>query len=323
MKRKGFTLIELLVVIAIIAILAAILFPVFAQAREKARQITCVSNMKQLALGVIMYSEDYDEVMPNAVDNGCEYNVETDCGGTATNPYPANWVSKTAPYLKSVGVLGCPDDPGALQNDSADGWRGLDISYAANATVSASWMAGFVGGGNEDVGAMGLGPGAQFTNNNSAKEVQQSQINHPDSSILLFEQYNSDMVNFYSNSTQLPGGCQGANNYNFCGNVSGDDDGMYNTSIEWQDSGRPWPGECGANGGNFLACNPADTFGDGPNGSVSVHHVSNTLSNYAFVDGHVASLTPTATGGNSPFNWSNGSANNTGWANDMFYALRP
>jgi len=59
--RKGFTLIELLVVIAIIAILAAILFPVFARAREKARQASCLSNIKQLALGMLMYVEDYDE----------------------------------------------------------------------------------------------------------------------------------------------------------------------------------------------------------------------------------------------------------------------
>src|SRR5258706_11655059 len=59
--RKGFTLIELLVVIAIIAILAAILFPVFAQARESARKISCLSNVKQLALGCLMYSQDYDE----------------------------------------------------------------------------------------------------------------------------------------------------------------------------------------------------------------------------------------------------------------------
>ena len=62
--RRGFTLIELLVVIAIIAILAAILFPVFAQAREKARQTACVSNMKQIGIGVTMYAQDYDEKMP-------------------------------------------------------------------------------------------------------------------------------------------------------------------------------------------------------------------------------------------------------------------
>jgi prepilin-type N-terminal cleavage/methylation domain-containing protein len=65
-KTRGFTLIELLVVIAIVAILAAILFPVFAQARGKARQVACLSNMKQMALGVQMYAQDYDEVMPLA-----------------------------------------------------------------------------------------------------------------------------------------------------------------------------------------------------------------------------------------------------------------
>jgi len=64
MRRKGFTLIELLVVIAIIAILAAILFPVFARAREKARQTSCLSNLKQLGLGALMYAQDYDELLP-------------------------------------------------------------------------------------------------------------------------------------------------------------------------------------------------------------------------------------------------------------------
>src|SRR5690349_4121179 len=64
--EKGFTLIELLVVIAIIAILAAILFPVFAQAREKARQTTCLSNTKQMGLGLMMYAQDYDETMTPA-----------------------------------------------------------------------------------------------------------------------------------------------------------------------------------------------------------------------------------------------------------------
>jgi len=62
--RKGFTLIELLVVIAIIAILAAILFPVFARAREKARQTSCLSNVKELGLGLMMYVQDYDECFP-------------------------------------------------------------------------------------------------------------------------------------------------------------------------------------------------------------------------------------------------------------------
>jgi prepilin-type N-terminal cleavage/methylation domain-containing protein len=65
-SQPGFTLIELLVVIAIIAILAAILFPVFAQAREKARAISCISNLKQIGLSLIMYTQDYDEAFPAA-----------------------------------------------------------------------------------------------------------------------------------------------------------------------------------------------------------------------------------------------------------------
>jgi prepilin-type N-terminal cleavage/methylation domain-containing protein len=70
MKHRGFTLIELLVVIAIIAILAAILFPVFAQAREQARTVSCLSNTKQIGLSVKMYSQDYDEQFPNGTYDG-------------------------------------------------------------------------------------------------------------------------------------------------------------------------------------------------------------------------------------------------------------
>lgn len=97
--KKGFTLIELLVVIAIIAILAAILFPVFEQAREKAKQITCTSNQKQIGLALLMYAEDYDEVWP-AMDRG-----------TNQSAYPGDvfWQFQVQPYLKSTGVWECPD----------------------------------------------------------------------------------------------------------------------------------------------------------------------------------------------------------------------
>ena len=93
--KRGFTLIELLVVIAIIAILAAILFPVFAQAREKARAISCLSNMKQLGLGELMYNQDNDE----------KYTP-------GQNPYgEANgWAGQLYPLIKSVAVFHCPDD---------------------------------------------------------------------------------------------------------------------------------------------------------------------------------------------------------------------
>ncbi len=73
--RKGFTLIELLVVIAIIAILAAILFPVFAKAREKARQTSCLSNMKQIGLASMMYAQDYDERLPGSCGPRTDWGV--------------------------------------------------------------------------------------------------------------------------------------------------------------------------------------------------------------------------------------------------------
>ena len=98
-KRRGFTLIELLVVIAIIAILAAILFPVFARARENARRASCQSNLKQLALGIIAYVQDYDEKLPIVLGN----NVNNDNG--------YGWAGSTQSYLKSTQILQCPSEP--------------------------------------------------------------------------------------------------------------------------------------------------------------------------------------------------------------------
>ena len=105
--RRGFTLIELLVVIAIIAILAAILFPVFARAREKARQTSCLSNVKQLALGAMMYAQDYDETYPPGL-------VQPVPG---SNPVLTGLTSFSAhdqiyPYVMNVQVYECPSGTG-------------------------------------------------------------------------------------------------------------------------------------------------------------------------------------------------------------------
>jgi len=95
--RKGFTLIELLVVIAIIAILAAVLFPVFAKAREKARQTSCLSNMKQIVLAFQMYVQDYDELSPLNMDY--------------STPEISRWYNTLPVYIKNDQLLVCPSEP--------------------------------------------------------------------------------------------------------------------------------------------------------------------------------------------------------------------
>lgn len=113
--RRGFTLIELLVVIAIIAILAALLFPAFAKARESARRASCSSNMKQIGIAVMQYSQEYDErVVPSAVAKGGIFN-----GGTA-------WMGLLQPYLKSTQIFSCPSDS--------------DTSVTGSVPISGDWL---------------------------------------------------------------------------------------------------------------------------------------------------------------------------------------
>lgn len=112
MSHRGFTLIELLVAIAIIAILAAMLFPVFAKAREKARQSACTSNLKQIGLACHMYREDYDGA-----------NVRAYYGG----PVVIRWHQAVAPYMKNTDLLRC-----LTSAQSADPYSGLYMSYGMN-----------------------------------------------------------------------------------------------------------------------------------------------------------------------------------------------
>jgi prepilin-type N-terminal cleavage/methylation domain-containing protein/prepilin-type processing-associated H-X9-DG protein len=156
---KAFTLIELLVVIAIIAILAAILFPVFAKVREKARQTSCLSNEKQLGLAFIQYSEDNNETYPM---NGA--------GGSSLG---VGWAGQIYPYVKSTGVYHCPDDPTTPISETTNGTpdTAVPVSYGVNINITRS----------DGGGANGL----------------VSACNAPASTVMLLEIY-SDQVNVAS-----------------------------------------------------------------------------------------------------------------------------
>ena len=136
--KQGFTLIELLVVIAIIAILAAILFPAFARARENARRASCQSNLKQIGLGIMQYTQDYDERMPLQDNDSIGSFAKPTTGGSS-------WQRCIYPYTKSWQILSCPSATRATVVDPAD--NNSLTSYFSNGVI-------FPAGGSRSIASM-------------------------------------------------------------------------------------------------------------------------------------------------------------------------
>jgi prepilin-type N-terminal cleavage/methylation domain-containing protein len=167
--QRAFTLIELLVVIAIIAILAAILFPVFAQARESARKTSCLSNTKQLGLSIMMYVQDYDETYPMNSYDGMAIGTADNDTGSPNYISVDTWMWAILPYIKNRQIFVCPSDPDPksiwtgydadpanINSCDFDGWGvPTPISYATNdSVIGFGW-----GGGGICTPAMGDGSG--------------------------------------------------------------------------------------------------------------------------------------------------------------------
>jgi prepilin-type N-terminal cleavage/methylation domain-containing protein/prepilin-type processing-associated H-X9-DG protein len=264
-SNKAFTLIELLVVIAIIAILAAILFPVFAQAREKARQISCVSNLKQIGLATMMYAQDYDETLPSGwrPPNGktmWRYSLQPYVQKYGTDQDP-NAGSYDATKYPNTGVFTCPDQPGSNLNYGP-------TSYGYNAwALTSGWVDGVdadgVGGGN----MIGLSLAA---------------VNRP-SSIVMF-----------ADSSQINGSADPNVDSGSCGDSANLGPYTFDTT-KWKESWSPdWefglPGPAGTRPGGI-------TSGDwgvacGQSKRLFARHQGKF--NAAFADGHVKSLPGTA-----------------------------
>ena len=201
-RTRGFTLIELLVVIAIIAILASILFPVFARARENARRSSCQSNLKQLGLSFAQYTNDYDNRYPHAQDNTLVVSSPTVQVETVYNVdgQPSLWPVKLDPYTKSRQIFNCPSvrigtnswtRPDGTALNHPMGWRD-DESTTRATRVMYGYNLLFIGGGIAGNNTCNDNPNSGLYNGIGALE---SQLQVPSGTVLLAENnFSNDAV---------------------------------------------------------------------------------------------------------------------------------
>jgi len=263
MKHRGFTLIELLVVIAIIAILAAILFPVFAQAKLAAKKTQALSNTKQLTLSIIMYQNDVDDYFPHAFG-------ATDWTGTDL------WAQEVQPYCKNINIFGSPSDNLQGQVNPGQSWEGVGISMAANSYYGAWCCAPNWSNGFQLRGPMGI-------DNNSSwlwgGENNGSVMTNSAGTILVAEKHGDDIALW--NTTA------GGNNFNTTGNWSGFAMGGVLAGPNVDGAGG-W-GPLGTPNGTLTST----AYDSGKNGAVSAKFAN--FACFSFVDGHAKSMNPVAT----------------------------
>lgn len=280
MSRRAFTLIELLVVIAIIAILAAILFPVFAQAKTAAKRTAELSNVKQLGLGTIMYLGDSDDTFPT---NSVYCPIPTATGCDWSNWGRANefsWAGRVAPYLKSVGIIRSPMDSGS---DSTMNHSGPWMSFATNSLIGGG-ASNYVD--NTQIGVIGIvNPEWQGGGWFRGGAINNGSVSNPSSTIILGPRYTQDTLKL--------GGWPG-----------------YTTPYIWPAGMFLWDGDFASGemfyagegslipNGTRLQANVEQPYPRGRRGGVSPSTDVQAKANFAMTDGSARSMTPAATNPN-------------------------
>jgi prepilin-type N-terminal cleavage/methylation domain-containing protein len=287
MQRKAFTLIELLVVIAIIAILAAILFPVFAQAKLAAKKTSSLSNVKQLGLAVFMYVNDYDDQNVAAFNAG---NPEGNWGEYTNQGVDQNveWDINIQPYVKNIGIFESSVDSQAGKVMDGLTWAGVGISFGAN-----GWLTGWdtaAGGGFILHGPMGvLGFPKWLTPIGGPGSLNNSQETQPAGTVLLAEHDSDDVA-----AWQVANGggcCGGLGNYSAFGPWS-----VFNDQDSWGPDAIPDGGATIPPYDNSPAHAGGVGFNNDSSGAVSIKYGNTSV--FVFCDGHAKSMVPSATNPN-------------------------
>jgi prepilin-type N-terminal cleavage/methylation domain-containing protein/prepilin-type processing-associated H-X9-DG protein len=325
-SKKGFTLIELLVVIAIIAILAAILFPVFANARDKARQISDLSNLKQIALSTIMYTNDYDDTYPigESGSNNASWPAPSVWWGGDTT----NWIEGIAPYASSINLYYGPNDTAAGQDTASIGF-GKKISYGVNSLEDQDPNNGW------KPSRIGLFASANYLNDDTVNWLQNSvvckisEVTQPTSTILLSDLQSVDLDKL-TTARYTGGNWVGIGNnsslaaFSLIGDLNARqwNDGNLQSDFVPGTAGDCWhqvsESGCWAIPNNLRS--PSAAYPAGPSGIVSSPFSSKSLTNFAFADGHSKALKPGATNpDNQDLAWVNGFVWDT---NNMWIAVR-